>query len=32
MKWIMGLFAHDLNRKILIYLWDLIINFGLATL
>lgn len=32
MKWVMGLFASDLCRVVLIHLWDLILNFGLESL
>lgn len=32
MKWIMGLFASDLCRIVLMHLWDLILNFGIEAL
>lgn len=32
MKWVLDLFSSDLNRNVLIYLWDLIINFGIVAL
>lgn len=32
MKWVLGLFSSDLSRNVLMYVWDLIINFGVVAL
>lgn len=32
MKWVMGIFASDLCRVVLMHLWDLILNFGIGSL
>lgn len=32
MKWIMNLFSTDLNRSLVVHIWDLLLNFGLASL
>jgi hypothetical protein len=32
MKWLMGLFSYDLSKHVLLYFWDLIINFGIPAL